>query len=258
MTGPLFLTLTRLDHPRHHRDYNAWHQLDHLPENRVLPGVSWGDRWVRDAACADASVVPDPQHREHQYAVAYGFRDPTAVAAWTELNQRAVWWGRRPELGWTHRAPIGFFDPIKGYAAPRVLVAPEALPHRPHRGVHLTLSRLTEPGSAAAVDLLADLDRVRFPAALDVPGVAGGWSYRFTAGAHGMGDGAADDSDRAGVLLRLLYIDDEVIATTRTLRDRVPSWTDEAPAGETVQFSSPMVTISPWEWDWFDGEPARG
>jgi hypothetical protein len=38
--GDAFLSFVRVRDPGRHRDYNRRHQLDHLPENRALPGPS--------------------------------------------------------------------------------------------------------------------------------------------------------------------------------------------------------------------------
>lgn len=42
-----FFSFIELTDPERHRGYNEWHQLDHRPENLLLPGVAWGDRWAR-------------------------------------------------------------------------------------------------------------------------------------------------------------------------------------------------------------------
>ena len=57
-----FFSFPEVLDPARHRDYNAWHQLDHLPENRALRGVLHGERWVRTPACRAASAglgLPD-------------------------------------------------------------------------------------------------------------------------------------------------------------------------------------------------------
>jgi hypothetical protein len=254
-TDRLFLTFTALADPGYHREYNAWHQLDHLPENLLLPGIAWGDRWVRSPDLADLAHVGDPSYAEVQYAVAYGFRAPAeeSVAAWTALNQRALWWGRRPELGWTARMPVGFFEPVKSYAAARVLVAPEAVPLRPHRGVHLTLSRLAEPGAPCGVSAMAAHDRERVPALLGLPGVAGVGTFRFGAGAAAFGGNG--DADPQGLVLKVVWCDEDPAETASRIEDTDADWVGrDSAAGdvEHVLFSGPLATISPWQWDWFE------
>lgn len=254
-TDRLFLTFTALTDAGRHHAYNAWHQLDHLPENLLLPGVAWGDRWVRSPDLAGLAHVGDAAYASLQYAVAYGFRSPVeeSVSEWTALNQRALWWGRRPELGWTDRMPVGFFEPVKAYAAARVLVGAEAVPLRPHRGVHLTLSRLAEPGAAAGVATMAALDRQRIPALLELAGVAGVTTYRFGAGAAAFGGGGA--ADTVGLVLKVVWCDDDVVATAGRIEDADAAWLGrDSRAGddEHVLFSGPLASITPWRWDWFD------
>ena len=55
-----FFSLTEIPDGTLHRRYNEWHQLDHRPENLRLPGVAWGERWVRSPDCAAAGTSPDP------------------------------------------------------------------------------------------------------------------------------------------------------------------------------------------------------
>ncbi|MFT4289128.1 hypothetical protein [Nocardioides sp.] len=254
-TERLFLTFTYLTDPTRHAEYNAWHQLDHLPENQLLPGVAWGDRWVRTPACAAASHVGDAGLTPIEYAVAYGFGAPVepALQAWTDLNQRALWWGRRPELAWTERRPVGFFHPVKEYAAARVLLAPAAVPHRPHRGIHLTLSRTAVASEPAGAAFFASLDREMVPEVLGVPGVAGAATYRLAAVAGGFGSSTTAGAD--DLVVRLLYLDGEVLETSARLEEALPSWVGRTTApgdAEHVLLSTPMLSIRPWEWDWFD------
>ena len=44
-----YFSLSVIEHADRHLDHNLWHQLDHRPENLLLPGVAWGDRWVQPA-----------------------------------------------------------------------------------------------------------------------------------------------------------------------------------------------------------------
>lgn len=248
----MFLSMTSLTDSLRHAEYNAWHQLDHLPENLLQPGVVWGDRWVCAPDCAPYVVGRD-RDAGHQYAIMYWFRAPVeeSVARWTELNQTALWWGRRPELGWTRRAPVGFFTPVKSYSAASSLVAPEAIPLRPHRGVHLTISRLLDPGSAAAVMHMADYDRARLPNLLRLPGVAGAATYSFHSPAQGFGSAGIDDTDR-GLLIRLLHLDGDPVETTERVLSVDPGWTSDTEQ-EQVLWSAPLRSITPHAWNWFGG-----
>ena len=63
----LFLSFVRVIDPERHRDHNQWHQLDHLPENRALPGWRWRERrggssttarWRRSRRAAGTGSTP--------------------------------------------------------------------------------------------------------------------------------------------------------------------------------------------------------
>ena len=249
-----FFGFTALTDPDRHREYNEWHQLDHLPENLLQPGVAWGDRWVLTPDCAELSVVGDPAHAGHQYALMYWFRDPAdeSMAVWRDVNERTVHWGRRPELGWTSRRPLGFFNPVKGYVHPRVLVSADALPFRPHRGVWLSLTRVPAPQTPEAVRLFARYDREWLPGLLGCPGVAGAWTFSYAAGPGGFGSPGDEDPVAPGTLiLHLLYLDGDPVAATRAIQAARAEWADDAASVEQVVFSSPLRTITPWHWDWF-------
>ncbi len=49
-----FFSFTEITDPGEHRSYNAWHQLDHMPEQYPLAGVVAGQRWVSTPACRAA------------------------------------------------------------------------------------------------------------------------------------------------------------------------------------------------------------
>ena len=46
-----FFSFSAISDPSMHRAYSQWRQLDHLPENRALDGVIFGERWVRTPRC---------------------------------------------------------------------------------------------------------------------------------------------------------------------------------------------------------------
>src|SRR5437763_17068820 len=72
-----FFSLTEIPDRTLHRRYNEWHQLDHRPENLRLPGVAWGERWVRSPDCMAGSTAPaDGGLTNLHYLNMYWFRDP--------------------------------------------------------------------------------------------------------------------------------------------------------------------------------------
>lgn len=203
----------RLTDRARYREYNEWHQLDHPPENLLLPGVAWGERWARTADCAELTQAPATEYAELDFVAMYWFRDPVeeSVASWSALAEHSFQWGRRPELSYVERPFVGFFTPVRGYVAPRVLVSAEALPFRPNRGVRLTLTRLKEPYSISAERAFVWEDTTAMAELLRIPGVAGGWTFSFLCNQHHptVPRGDAADVPAGSLRLRLLFLDQD-------------------------------------------------
>lgn len=244
-----FFSFTTVTDPTAHHAYNEWHQLDHRPENLALPGVAWGERWVRSPDCAAVSPRHNAGLDDVQYVNMYWFREPVdeSVAAWSELAERSFHWGRRPDVRLTERPLMGFFRPIKGYVNERVLVSADVLPLRPNRGVHVTVTRVDDPRSAAAEARFGWHDREHIPAILRCRGVAGIWTFasESTFETHlDLDDGTMPSSTR----ITLVYLDDDPLVFAQELaRLDVPD-----DGVETPLYAAPLRTIVPWEWDWFD------
>src|SRR5215217_4797281 len=100
-----FFSFTEVPNPANHRAYNEWHQLDHRPENLLLPGVAWGERWVHSPDCATVTTAPDPALARLHYLNMYWFRDPVeaSTAEWSELAERSFHWGRRDDIRLANR-----------------------------------------------------------------------------------------------------------------------------------------------------------
>jgi hypothetical protein len=160
----VFFSFTEISDPTRHRDYNAWHQLDHRPENLALPGVIYGERWVRSPDCAQVGQASDPRFEHFHYLNMYWFREPVEESRreWQDLGARSIQWGRRPELAWAKRNLLQFCEPVKGYVHPRVLVTADVLPFRPTRGIWVTVSQVVGD-MVAAEDLYRWYDEVRIP-----------------------------------------------------------------------------------------------
>ena len=215
-----FFSFPEVTDPRRHRDYNAWHQLDHLPENLALPGVLHGERWVRTPACREVSVDADDALSAAHYVAMYWFREPAdaSVEEWVALGAATEQQGRRPELAWTERRLTGFFRPVHGAVTPAAGVSVGALPWRPERGILLEVHRVEQPVAADATVLTHD-------------GVIGSWTF-------------LDGSGSLRITLHYCQADPIVIAA------EVVDGAD--PAGLTTLLRTPLLTITPWEWDWFD------
>ena len=260
-----YFSFSEITGTERHRDHNEWHQLDHRPENLVLPGVAWGDRWVRPPECAAASSVVAPDYAGVHYAIMYRFREPLeeTLDAWFRLSELSFQWGRSPQIGWTRRPLRSLFVPLRGHAAPRTGVSADVIPFRPVRGLHVTISRLIGINSATR-DVLRWYDDVHIPDQLTCRGVAGAWTLvsenAFESAREMSGWRFADATSRRGepslLRLQILYLDEDPLEVTADLRAREASWRlagriRDTSDGEEVVFAGPLQRVLPWEWEWF-------
>lgn len=266
-----FFSFVELTDASSHGDYNRWHQLDHRPENLALPGVAWGDRWARvpepDAAPASALNTSSALTTDGtssgadalagtDYVAMYWFRSPTeeSVTAWNDLGEASFQWGRGPIIPGVRRPLLGFFRPVKGYAAPRVLVGPDVLPYRPNRGLHLTLTRYAKPHGLDTHSCFTWEDTRLIPELLTVDGVAGAWTFSFShPQQHGTLPFKGSFAEPPGGLrIRMLYLDGDPGPTGEAVRQaerRISAGPDAPPEAGQVLFSSSLSTIIPWQ-DW--------
>ena len=246
-----FFSFVEVTDQSRHREYNEYHQLDHRPANLALPGVVWGDRWVRPPACRDASTGSSERLGAIHYVAMYWFADPLppAIEEWRELGERAFQWGRKPDTDWTRRK-VGYFVPLKGYVNPRVRVSEDVLPFRPVRGMHLTVSRVADPHASATEQVWSWYDRVRIPDLVSCKGVAGAWTFYSEWTTI-----EADDRDATGRFrVTLLYLDEPPEIWLADRERKSAAWDQLDTFGtETVLVDTPLEPITPWQWDWFDG-----
>jgi hypothetical protein len=272
MSSKAFFSFTEVTDPARQADYNAWHQLDHRPENLALSGVHYGERWVLSPDCAEsASALNEPLDRIH-YVNMYWFAEPVepSFREWQALAERSFQWGRRDDVHFSRRALMGTFTPVKGYVNQRVLVSADALPFRPNRGVEVTVTHYPDPHSAAAERLFAEYDRVRIPELLACAGAAGAWVFSSQSTTMDTGWNAApgtttfdqDARNEAGqVRITLVYLDEDPLVYQADRERRSASSVGRASPGgpgepgdpiETTVFRAVLRNIEPWKWDWFD------
>lgn len=194
-----------------HRGYNAWHQLDHLPEVHTVAGVVHGERWVASPRCRDAApVAGDPFVAAH-YLTLYLLAPPTAAAMEgigrlsTELDAAGRTFADRRSV-YTGVLPLA-----AATAAPRVGVKAAAVPFRPATGV---LAVVDDPAAGLPPDLTG------------IDGVAGAWAFAADGGAE---------------RVTVAWLDDDPVAVARRA----------APALAGVRHAAPYEAIRPGEWDWF-------
>jgi len=248
-----FFSFTSIPDPTQHRAYNAWHQLDHRPENLALPGVVGGERWVHAPACAAVSVAA-PELADLHYVNMYWFADPVArsVAAWEELAERSFQWGRRDDVHLARRLLMDHVRPLHGAVAPGVRLSPAALAFRPNRGIVLAVSRFAEPRTAAAERRYRWWQDEYLPAHLGRDGVVGCWTFAGESNFAVHADLAAG-LPAPSTRIAVFYVEDDPIEIAAGFAP-----VDDAPDVETVLFQGPLLAIVPWQWEWFDSAAGRG
>ena len=243
-----FFSFIRLEDPSVRWDYNAWHQLDHLPENRALPGVIWGDRW---ALTDEARQLAAGVHSDIDYVGMYWFADPVdrALAEWTQLGEDSFQWGRGPLLPGIKRELLAFFQPVKGYTTPEALVSAEVLPMRPHTGIHLSVTQFDDAHALATHEAHTREDREVIPELLAQDGVIGAWTFSYhSAQRHtSLPFDESAQLDQGAMRVRLTYLEGDHLAAAARVRD-IDAQVGATP-GSSLLLSAPLQTIVPWR-DW--------
>lgn len=251
-----FFSMTELPNREDHRLYNEWHQLDHRPENLLLPGVAWGERWVHSPDCAALARAPDPLLRNLHYVNLYWFREPVEASSreWSELAERSFHWGRRGDVHVANRLLLAYFRPVKGYVNARVRLSADAMPFRPNRGIFLDVVRVAEPRAPAAERLFEWYDTMEIPRLLRCGGAVGAWTFASeeTFATHvDLSGEQVSESTR----IHVYFLDGDPLGFAREAdqaRDEIRAPDPPAPEIEQPVFSGPLRAITPWEWDWFD------
>lgn len=255
-----FLSLSRVVDPQHHRTVNAWHQLDHRPENLALPGVTTGERFVLTPRLRETATRAG-SFGDFHYANLYWFDDPadTAIDTWAALAESTFREGRRPDIGLLERPFMGFFQRVASAIAPHVRVTPRAVCFRPVTGMllHVRAFGPELPRPELHRHLRREAETV-VPTLVDVPGISAAWSlvsapelapplWQSREGAGAQEDtlivtlAAVEDTGPPHVLSRL---NDPAAAWAAALAERTG----------TLLFDGAIETITPWRWDWFDGD----
>jgi hypothetical protein len=249
MFAPLaHISLTELTDASRHAEYNAQQSLERDPRLLHEAGIAWTERWVRSPDCvaADSAAAKPASCNAAHYARLTWFRAPAEASAqrFADLAERDFQQGRRADLDWSRSLLDAYFVPLKGYVAPRVLVSSEALPFRPGLGAYLAVSRFTGHG-AEAEDRFRWYDQVRIPALLECAGTAGAWSFASW-------DLFRPSRDHGVPALRALvvYLDGDPLRFIEDLAARGTS--RDASDIEEALFASPLRSIVPWRWSWFD------
>lgn len=238
-----FFSFTEITDPGAHVAYNAWHQLDHLPEQLPVPGIAWGQRWVSTPACRALRAVDGERLAPIHYVTLYLMTEPVtetlrAFAALAEElhRQDRFFEARRSRLS-------GPFDVLGAAAAPRVQVSAAAVPYRPNTGVYVMVEE-------AVSDDGGDADLWRRPddqqALITVDGVAGVWM--FAAREDGLGRWRPGRHR-----ITVCYLDGDPLRVAKALWPVLESRRRD---DLRTVFAGPFETVTPWHWDWFEEQAA--
>lgn len=233
-----FFSFTEVTDPSQHIAYNEWHQLDHMPEQLPLHGIVHGQRWVRTPECASASRVAVAPFDSVHYVTAYLMAEPLerTLVEFFQLGRDLATAGRFFDARTSHFARPLRVEAVA--ASGRVCIRATAIPYRPHHGVHVTVENAALHGHERAQS-----ERLDEIAAID--GVSGAWSFVSDHQLHN------PHSDNGNYRVTVVWIDGEVFPTT----ERIDALADNAAhTNDEVLFSGPLMTITPWQWNWFEGE----
>jgi len=255
-----YVSFIELTDPAKHHEYNEWHQLDHRPENFNLPGIVYGERFVLTPNCQAASFFVEPQISPFHYLLMYWMEEPMD-RTWRDFqtfSTNSIAMGRRPELGYVKRRLSSMFIPLKGYAAPRISISPEAVPFRPAKGIYVTATDFDSLEAIETQEMLRWYDQVYIPEMITCRGVAGSWTF--------VSDASYPFSNsvvpvRPGRILQVYYLDDEPLRVwdemnARTAKWRTGAWPVTDKTTRKDLFAGPLEVICPWEWEWFSQKSA--
>lgn len=207
-----------------HQSYNRWHLFDHQPEQLTIPGIAWGRRWVLSPDLWPGRSASSPLDRVH-YVTLYLLAEPlsTTLDRFQALARQLHAADRFHQHRVSHLAgPL----PVSGmHVAPRVAVSAEAVPYVPGTGIHVRVAP-------------ADAEMGRPDALVDLPGVAGAWTFAgSTVGAM------------QGLKVTWCWLDGDLDAVAAAIDEVAPPPPDDAP----WRFTGTLATIDPnGPWDWFD------
>jgi hypothetical protein len=206
-----FFSFTEVTDPSAHEAYNAWHQLDHLPEQFTIEGIFFGQRWVRSPRCRAAEAASGSLLEPFHYMTLYLMRDETVLPAFFALADRL--WAEDRFFAARRALLSGPFDVADRWVAPRVAVSAEAVPFRPSCGVYVVVG---PPADGAAF--------------VTQPGVAGAW--QFTDGAEGRS-------------VTVAFVDGDLWQASAALEPSLMG------IGEPLEWAGPLERVDAFRWDWF-------
>jgi hypothetical protein len=206
-----FFSFTEVTDPSAHEAYNIWHQLDHMPEQFTIDGITFGQRWVRSPRCQAAEAASGSLLEPFHYMTLYLMDDEGVIPEFFALAKRLY----AADRFFAARCALlsGPFEIAGRWAAPRVAVSAEAVPFRPSNGVYVVVG-----------------PRVDGEAMVEQPGVAGTWQF-------------TDASSNRHITVA--FVDGDLWQAASAL-GRAGSV-----GGDPPEWSGPLERVDAFRWDWF-------
>jgi hypothetical protein len=206
-----FFSFTEVTDPSAHEAYNVWHQLDHMPEQFTIEGITFGERWVRSPRCQAAEAATGPLLEPFHYMTLYLMRDESSLPEFFALAKRL--WALDRFFAARRALLSGPFTVTGQWAAPRVAISAGAVPFRPSHGVYTVVG--------PAIDGAALVER---------PGVAGAWQFTDA------------ENDRA---VTVAFVDGDLWQASEALAP------DTSGLGASLEWAGPLERVDAFRWDWF-------
>ena len=220
--GHAFISLSAREPDGRDAEYIEWHSLDHRPEQYRLAELRNSLRLVSTPECREARAASVDQYDAVDHVMTYLFSDLAVLPRFSALGAALNAGGRMPL-----RLPsVGLMtaDLAGKVAAPDAVAGADVIPWRPATGVYL----LIEEGHAPA------------DALVDVPGVAGVWSY------HGALAPEPFSTDARGRQITYCYLDGDPVATAERLGAAVRQRWDAGDVSGLL--AAPFHLIVPFDW----------
>jgi hypothetical protein len=209
-----FFSFTEVTDPSAHEAYNAWHQLDHLPEQFTIDGITFGQRWVRSPRCRDAELVTTESMEPFHYMTLYLMRDEGCLPEFFALAKRLA---AQDRFFAARRALLsGPFDLVGQWAAPRVAVSAGAVPFRPSQGVYVVVGPRADAAALA-----------------DHAGVAGAWQF---------------EDQKSGRTVTVAFVDGDLWQVASSLGTPAVTGTG---TWASPEWAGPLERVDAFRWDWF-------
>jgi hypothetical protein len=244
-----FVSFTEVSPPSAHRSYNAWHQLDHLPEQYRVAGVVRGERWAATPRCRRARLVDGEPLDASHYFTLYLLAEPVEQTLEEFLA-----------LGARLRAEGRFFEDRRAVlagplrladvrAAPAALVSAETVPFRPSRGIYVVADAVPGPVAGLGASLVETccLEGPALDAVLAVEGVAG--VLQLVPDPE-LVRGRLASAGTSSTAVTVVFLDGDVLETAARL-DVLVGAKPHRPSARALQ-RGPYEAVLPFEWDLFD------